>query len=235
MLTVLNPRDRAQPFPAVELALTEPNGLLAVGGCLSPVRLVNAYRQGVFPWYSEGEPILWWSPDPRLILHPEGFHRSRRLRRTLRREGWRFSFDRSFEAVVQACSEPRRYAAGTWLNVDMKRAYRDLHRLGIAHSFEVWTGSQLIGGVYGVTIGQVFFGESMFHRAANASKAALAFACACLAYWRYEVIDCQVHTPHLASLGAVEIPRQQFTAMLRKYCDRRVGSEAWVSGPAAWL
>lgn len=235
MLTILNPRDRTQRFPAVDRALTEPNGLLAVGGCLSPVRLVNAYRQGVFPWYSEGEPILWWSPDPRLILRPEAFHRSRSLQRMLRRQGWQFTFDRGFEAALQACSEPRRYASGTWLNADMKRAYRELHRLGFAHSFEVWQDSQLIGGVYGVAIGQVFFGESMFHRVANASKAALAFACACLAHWGYAVIDCQVHTPHLASLGAVEIPRQQFIELLRQCCDRSVGRQAWITGPVAWV
>lgn len=234
MLTILNPQDRTQPFPSVNLALTEPNGLLAVGGCLSADRLINAYRQGIFPWYSEGEPILWWSPDPRLILRPEMFHLSRRMRRVLRRQEWQFSFDQAFEAVVQACSEPRRYAAGTWLNANMKRAYRDLHRLGVAHSFEVWHESGLVGGVYGVAIGRVFFGESMFHRAANASKAAMAFACACLAYWGYELIDCQVHTPHLASLGAVEIPRQRFTELLRVCCDQRAGRQAWTAGPTKW-
>ncbi len=235
MLTVLNPQEPGQPFPPVDLALIEPNGLLAVGGCLSPHRLLNAYRQGIFPWYAAGEPILWWSPDPRLILRPEAFHLSRTMRRIMRRQRWNFSFDGAFEEVIQACSEPRSYATGTWLNPEMKQAYRDLHRLGFAHSFEVWQGQRLVGGVYGVAIGQVFFGESMFHRISNASKGALAFGCACLMDWSYALIDCQVRTPHLVSLGAVEIPRPQFSGLLRMYCGRAPASRAWHMAPHRWL
>lgn len=235
MLTVLNPHDRNQPFPAVDLALTDPNGLLAVGGCLSPRRLINAYRRGVFPWYGEGEPILWWSPDPRLILRPACFHLSRSLRRCLRRQEFALSFDRAFEHVVQACSEPRSYASGTWLNVDMKRAYCELHRIGVAHSFEAWQGNDLVGGVYGVAVGKVFFGESMFHRIRNASKAAFAYACACLDQWGFVLIDCQVHTPHLVSLGAVEIRRGEFIELLRSYCDLPVMGQAWKIESATWF
>lgn len=231
MLTILNPHDRGQPFPPVDLALPEPNGLLAVGGCLSTHRLLNAYRQGIFPWYSEGEPILWWSPDPRLILRPEAFHCSRSMRRIMRRQRWEFTFDRAFEQVIQACSEPRSYAAGTWLNADMKRAYRELHRLRLAHSFEVWQEQELIGGLYGVAIGQVFFGESMFHRVSNASKAVLAFACSCLEHWGCALIDCQVRTRHLVSLGAVEIQRRGFIGLLQIHCDRQLTPEAWCSAP----
>lgn len=226
---------RDDPFPPVERALREPNGLLCAGADLSVARLLDAYRHGIFPWYSGGEPILWWSPDPRLILRPAGFHVSRSLGRAMRRRRWTFSFDRAFDAVIQACSEPRSYAAGTWLNADMKRAYRELHRLGVAHSFEVRQQETLVGGVYGVAIGQVFFGESMFHRVTDASKAALAYACASLEHWGYALIDCQVHTPHLVSLGACEIPRGEFVALLEQYCDRTVGHRAWKTGPERWV
>lgn len=234
MLTVLNPQDVDQPFPGADQALEEPNGLLAVGGCLSPRRLVSAYRQGIFPWYGDGEPILWWSPDPRLVLCPAEFHVSRSLRRLLHRQRWTFSFDQAFDQVIRECAAPRRYAAGTWLNADMQRAYRQLHRLGLAHSCEVWEGDDLVGGVYGVAIGRVFFGESMFHRVSNSSKAAMAFAGACLDAWGYAMLDCQVHTPHLVSLGAREIPRVEFIRHLRQLCDKSVGVQAWKTGPAEW-
>jgi len=227
MLTVLNPHDRNQPFPPADRALTDPNGLLAVGGCLAPRRLMNAYRQGIFPWYAEGEPILWWSPDPRLVLRPSAFRVSRSLRRSLRRHEFEFSCDGAFEHVIQACSEPRSYASGTWLNGEMKRAYRELHRLGVAHSFEAWKCGELVGGVYGVAIGRVFFGESMFHRVSNASKASLAYACASLDRWGFALIDCQVHTQHLVSLGAEEISRSQFVDLLNRHCNQAVAKQAW--------
>lgn len=227
MLTALNPHDRNQPFPDVREALAEPNGLLAIGGCLSPRRLENAYRSGIFPWYGEGEPILWWSPDPRLILLPERLKVSRSMGKILKRGDFGFSFDHCFEAVMEACAEPRAYATGTWIMPEMKRAYAQLHRLGMAHSFEAWMHGQLVGGLYGVGIGRVFFGESMFHRASNASKAAFAFAVECLKNWGYVLIDCQVYTDHLASLGAEEIARGEFVRLLDVYCQQPVSAAAW--------
>jgi leucyl/phenylalanyl-tRNA--protein transferase len=227
MLTVLNPFDRNQPFPDVETALHEPNGLLAVGGCLSPRRLQNAYRHGIFPWFGDNEPILWWSPDPRLVLWPERIRISRSLGKRLRRGEFRFSFDACFKTVLEACAMPRAYAQGTWITPEMKRAYIELHGLGLAHSFEAWREDELVGGLYGVTLGRVFFGESMFHRATDASKAAFAFACDCLSRWGYALIDCQVHTHHLASLGAEEIPRAEFVKLLKVYCSQPVSECAW--------
>ena len=227
MLTVLNPFDRNQPFPDVEKALREPNGLLAIGGCLSPRRLQNAYRNGIFPWFGENEPILWWSPDPRLVLWPERLKISRSLRKRLKRGEFQFSFDAAFEAVLEACAAPRACSAGTWITPEMKRAYIELYKQGLAHSFEAWQGGHLAGGLYGVALGRVFFGESMFHRATDASKAAFAFACECLFRWRYALIDCQVYTDHLASLGAEEIPRPNFIALLQTYCDQPVSCQAW--------
>ncbi|MDD5035870.1 MAG: leucyl/phenylalanyl-tRNA--protein transferase [Methylococcaceae bacterium] len=227
MLTALNPHDRNQPFPEVSQALDDPNGLLAVGGCLSSRRLVNAYRSGIFPWYGEEDPILWWSPDPRLILFPEEMKISRSLGKTLRRGEFGFSFDARFEAVLNACAEPRAYATGTWITLEMKRAYLRLHLLGIAHSFEAWRGDELVGGLYGVALGRVFFGESMFHRESNASKAAFAFAAGCLKAWGYVVIDCQVYTRHLVSLGAQEVARADFIQLLQAYGRQPPGKFAW--------
>ena len=230
MLTFLNPFDRAQPFPDVRKALAEPNGLLAVGGCLSPDRLMNAYRRGIFPWYSNEEPILWWSPDPRLVLAPERVKVSRSLRKRLARGEFRFSFDRCFDTVVESCAAPREHSAGTWISQDIRRAYAELHRLGLAHSFEAWRDGELAGGLYGVALGRVFFGESMFHRATDASKACFVEACAKLLDWGYELIDCQVHTPHLVSLGAVEIPRLHFIRKLDLLCEQPVSDRSWIGG-----
>ncbi len=227
MLTALNPYERNQPFPDVSNSLDEPNGLLAVGGCLSPMRLLNAYRRGIFPWYGEGEPILWWSPDPRLVLFPEKLKVSRSLRKTIGSRVFRFSFDSCFEQVIDACAKPRAYADGTWITPEMKRAYLQLHGLGFAHSFEAWQGGELAGGLYGVGLGRVFFGESMFHRRSNASKAAFVFAVDWLKRWGYTLIDCQVHTAHLVSLGAEEISRAQFVRILDEDCNRRPASSAW--------
>lgn len=227
MLTALNPHDSKQPFPDVSLALKEPNGLLAVGGCLSPNRLVNAYRYGIFPWFGEGEPILWWSPEPRLVLFPEKLYMSRSLRKTLKHNYFDFSYDSCFEQVIDACAQPRPYADGTWISPDIKQAYCELHRLGLAHSFETWRDGKLVGGLYGLSIGQVFFGESMFHRADNASKAALAFAVNNFMQWGYRLIDCQVYTDHLNSLGAEGIPRPVFIKLLDDYCERQPSAYAW--------
>jgi len=226
MLTALNPNDYNQPFPNVSLALDDPNGLLAVGGCLSPRRLANAYRHGVFPWYADGEPILWWSPDPRLVLFPAKISISRSLRKTLQRSVFNYSFDTCFDRVIEACAEPRAYADGTWISPEIKKAYCKMHKLGLAHSFETWQDGKLVGGLYGLTIGRVFFGESMFHRASNASKAAFAFAVQELVQWGYCLIDCQVYTDHLASLGAEEIPRSEFIELLR-HCDSPPSPLAW--------
>lgn len=234
MLTVLNPQDRAQMFPSVERALSEPNGLLAVGGCLASDRLINAYRCGIFPWYGEDEPILWWSPDPRLVLRPAALHLSRSMGRCMRRQAFAFSFDRDFAAVLKACAEPRGPGVGTWLNAEMIRAYEELHAIGVAHSFETWQSGVLVGGMYGVALGRVFFGESMFHRVSNASKAAMAYACACLRHWGFELIDCQVYTPHLASLGAEEMPRRAFIAEIESLRDRKVSRKAWLDSAPEW-
>ncbi len=230
MLVSLNPYDYDQPFPDVSLALDEPNGLLAVGGCLSPRRLVNAYRQGIFPWFGEDEPILWWSPNPRLVLFPENLHVSRSLRKTLKKAEFNYSVDRCFEQVIEACAEPRDYALGTWISPEIKQAYCHLHTLGLAHSFEAWQEGCLVGGLYGLSIGQVFFGESMFHRASNASKAAFSYAVGQLQQWGFRLIDCQVYTDHLTSLGAEEIPRSTFIELLDSLCGLPPAVNAWHVG-----
>ncbi len=188
-----------------------PEGLLAAGGDLQPETLLAAYRQGIFPWYAAGEPILWWSPDPRMVLFPAEFHASRRLRRRMRRPDYRFSFDAAFADVIDACAHiPRRGETGTWILPEMIHAYTRLHALGYAHSLEVWQGDALVGGVYGVWLNGIFFAESMFSRVTDGSKMALCRLCekACRENWK--LIDCQFHTSHLASLGAREIPRREF-------------------------
>jgi leucyl/phenylalanyl-tRNA--protein transferase len=215
----LDPRDDGQPFPPPDRALTEPDGLLAAGGNLSPRRLLRAYQQGIFPWYSAGQPILWWSPDPRLVLLPESVNLSRSLRQTLKKGRFTATADTAFAAVVAACAGPRPgQAAGTWITPEMNRAYCRLHRLGHAHSIETWHGDQLVGGLYGVAVGQVFFGESMFSATSDASKVALAMLAAQLRRWAFALIDCQVRTEHLARMGAVEIARATFLRLLDRYC-----------------
>lgn len=199
-------------FPPLDAA--EDCGLLAVGGDLAPERLLFAYSLGIFPWYNEGEPILWWSPDPRCILPPDQIHISRSLRKTLRRAIYRLSFDRAFDAVIQACRD-RRCREGTWISPEMQAAYRNLHRLGFAHSVECWEGDRLVGGLYGVCLGRCFFGESMFSLRADASKVALVGLARSLDAAGFALIDCQQSTPHLLSLGAHEIPRDDFLQKLR--------------------
>lgn len=198
-------------FPPVERALRQPNGLLAAGGDLSPDRLLRAYRLGIFPWFSAGEPILWWSPDPRMVLFPEELRISRSLSKTLRKGGVEVCADTTFEEVIHACSEPRPGQPGTWITPEMMAAYTRLHQLGVAHSVETWRGRSLVGGLYGVAIGRMFFGESMFSRATDASKIALVHLVWQLRQWGFGPIDCQMNTPLLASFGAREIPRRQFT------------------------
>lgn len=199
-------------FPPAQQALREPDGLLAVGGDLSPARLLQAYRRGIFPWYSDPQPILWWSPDPRCVILPGGFHISRSLGKLLRSHRYTVSFDTAFERVIAACAAPRAQQpeGGTWITGDMQAAYCELHRLGHAHSVEVWMDGRLAGGLYGIAIGRVFFGESMFSRRTNASKIALAWLTRQLGAWGYALLDCQVYSEHLASLGAQCMPRAAF-------------------------
>ena len=204
------------PFPPVTQALRSPNGLLAAGGDLSAPRLLEAYRHGIFPWFSEGEPILWWSPDPRMVLFPGEFKLSRSLRKTLRKGSHEVRMDTAFEQVMRACAAPREGASGTWIHEEMIDAYCELHRLGYAHSVETWMGGQLAGGLYGIALGRMFYGESMFSRRTDASKIALAHLAAQLKRWDFGMIDCQMNTPHLASLGAREIPRKEFIARLQE-------------------
>lgn len=193
----------------------EEDGLLAVGGDLSPARLQLAYRSGIFPWFSEGDPILWWSPDPRFVLFPQKLKVSKSMRQTLRSPHWRVSFDEAFPEVVRACRKaPRPDQDGTWITPSMVDAYVALHAAGVAHSVEVWRDEALVGGLYGVAIGGCFCGESMFARVSNASKVALTHLTRTLAAGGYSMIDCQMHTPHLESLGAEEIPRDDFLALL---------------------
>ncbi|NOT84873.1 MAG: leucyl/phenylalanyl-tRNA--protein transferase [Methylococcaceae bacterium] len=226
-ITQLNSADPDQAFPAVHKALTDPQGLLAIGGCLSPPRLLNAYRKGIFPWFNPDEPILWWSPNPRLVLLPEQLHISRSLNKTLNKNDFQLTFNHCFTDVMRACAEPRTDNAGTWISADMLQAYQQLHRMGIAHSVEAWYQQRLVGGLYGVAIGQVFFGESMFHSVTDASKVVLVHLVQHLKAWNYQLIDCQVHTPHLSSLGAQNLERQKFIALLNQYCDQPPHPTAW--------
>jgi len=207
-----------EEFPPVEEALVEPNGLLAVGGSLTSQRLLQAYRRGIFPWYSEGQPVLWWSPDPRMVLYPEDLRITRSLRKTLVHTSFTVTFDKAFARVIRACAVARDDEAGTWITEEMVAAYCRLYELGHAHSVEVWCGEKLVGGLYGVAIGRVFFGESMFHRRRDASKIALVRLVEALQTAGMQMIDCQVASAHLASLGAIEIPRQRFIAELDKWC-----------------
>lgn len=214
-------------FPPLAKAMREPNGLLAAGGDLSADRLIQAYRHGCFPWFSEGQPILWWSPDPRTVLFPEELHVSRSLGKLLRQQRYQVSFDRDFAAVIQACAAPRDYADGTWITDNMQNAYIELHARGHAHSVEVWDDGELVGGLYGLAMGQLFFGESMFSRADNASKFGFATLVKHLKAWGFALIDCQMPTDHLQSLGARSIPRQQFADYLHQHLDQPTTAQ-WV-------
>ncbi|WP_313231921.1 leucyl/phenylalanyl-tRNA--protein transferase [Stenotrophomonas acidaminiphila] len=212
----LLPESADAAFPPAELALAEPDGLLAVGGDLSPVRLLNAYAGGIFPWFSEGQPILWWSPDPRMVFRTDGVHLSSRFRRALRSSPWTVTADTAFAEVMQACaSAPRPGQEGTWITAGMLRAYVELHRLGHAHSVEVFDGPHLVGGIYGVAIGRMFFGESMFSGRSGGSKVALAALAHVLHGWGWPLIDAQVENPHLLRMGAVQLPRALFLAQVR--------------------
>jgi len=207
------------PFPPVESALRAPNGLLAAGGDLSPERLLAAYREGVFPWFGEDDPILWWSPDPRMVLYAREVHVSRSLNKVLKANRFRLTLDTAFPAVVRACAEARRDHEGTWITPEMLAAYVELHRRGYAHSVETYRGDRLVGGLYGVRLGRVFFGESMFSRERDASKVALARLVETSVAEGIVVIDCQMASAHLESLGSRRIPRGRFQALLREHAS----------------
>lgn len=209
------PADPAEPFPNPRTALREPDGLLAMGGDLSPTRLLNAYASGVFPWYSQGQPLLWWSPDPRTVFRTDRVRLSSRFRRGLRNSSWTVHADTAFEQVIDACASiPRPGQPGTWITPAMQQAYLRLHRLGYAHSVEVLDGERLVGGLYGVAIGRMFFGESMFSAESGGSKVALAGLCHRLHEWDWPLLDAQVRNPHLQSLGADPWPRERFLEAL---------------------
>jgi leucyl/phenylalanyl-tRNA--protein transferase len=218
-LPVLDP-DPSSPFPPADSALRDPNGLLAVGGDLGTTRLLQAYRHGIFPWFSRGDPILWWCPDPRLVFRTDAVHLSTRFRRTLRNSRWELRADTRFEEVLDACAHaPRAGQRGTWITPSMRAAYRELHRLGHAHSVEVLDDGRLAGGIYGVAIGRMFFGESMFSASSGGSKAALAGLAHRLHAWGWPLVDAQVENPHLRRLGAEAWPRAVFLARVRQLVD----------------
>jgi leucyl/phenylalanyl-tRNA--protein transferase len=219
--------DPAAPFPPSSEALDAPNGLLAWGGDLHPQRLLAAYRAGIFPWYSEGQPVLWWSPAPRCVIFPAEVHLSRRTRRRYNSCCYRLTADQAFDRVVAACAEPRADDQGTWITPDMQAAYQRLHRMGHAHSVEVWQSGTLCGGIYGLAIGAAFFGESMFSRSVDASKIALVALCRLLEAWEFGLLDCQVGNPHLFRMGAVEIGRKAFERCLALLLDEPREPGSW--------
>ena len=218
-------------FPDVELALTEPDGLLAVGGDLSVERLTSAYQQGIFPWYSEGQPILWWSPDPRMVLEPKDIKISRSLAKKIRKQDVQITFDQNFRDVITACSEARlekgKLQDETWILDEMIEAYVKLYEAGYAHSVECWQDGELVGGLYGIAIGKIFFGESMFSRISDASKIAFVSLAQHLEQWGFKLIDCQVYTSHLESLGASMITRKQFLTILKQYAVNDAENINW--------
>jgi len=207
-------------FPTIESALVEPNGLLAAGGDLSAGRLIQAYRLGIFPWYENGQPILWWSPDPRMVLRPQQLKITASLRKFIRKQQFEITMDQDFPQVIEACSRVRSNSEGTWITEELKQAFCHLRHMEVAHSVEVWQQDELVGGLYGIAIGQLFFGESMFSRVDNTSKLALVFLVKQLRKWNYRLIDCQVSSRHLESLGAKEVSRQEFKQYLNKYLDK---------------
>lgn len=215
-------RSDSNDFPPVDSALKDPNGLLALGGDLSAQRLISAYRKGIFPWFDESQPILWWSPDPRAVLFPKQLKISRSLRKSIRNRGYRVTFDQNFAGVIANCQKTPRgdthnEGSGTWITSEMKSAYMQLHKLGYAHSVECWQEETLVGGLYGLSMGKLFFGESMFAKATDASKVAFVTLVQNLEAAGYPLIDCQVANPHMRSLGATEITRTEFQQYLKNY------------------
>ena len=232
MIPILS-HDPESPFPDIDNALEVPAGLLAAGGDLSPTRLINAYKHGIFPWYNQDEPILWWAPVPRCVIYPVAVHISKRLRRHYNQSVFTLSIDTAFEQVINACADTRRDHEGTWIGTDICEAYYRLHTLGIAHSLEVWQDDALVGGIYGLGLGSVFFGESMFSRVTDASKIALVALCQQLHAWGYELLDCQISNPHLISMGAIEISGDTF----KQHLKTTKGPDRWgfdFCQPARW-
>lgn len=225
-LDMLGPQAEA-PFPPADHALRRPNGLLAWGGGLEPERLLRAYRRGIFPWYSDGEPILWWTPDPRCVLVPEQVYLSSRTRRRFNSGCYQVTADTAFAGVMDGCAEPRDGVAGTWITAELKASFVHLHEQGFCHSVEVWQEQHLVGGIYGMALGKVFFGESMFSRAVDTSKIALIALCRQLQDWGFGLLDCQVTNPHLLSMGAVEIPRHDFLARIEQLVELPVQPICW--------
>lgn len=223
----LTPSDGPDALPEPSRALAEPNGLLAIGGKLHPDWLLASYASGIFPWFEEGDPILWWSPNPRAVLWPDALKISRSLRRTLSKALFEVTADAAFDAVIDACAEPRRYDAATWITSDMAAAYKRLHALGWAHSFEAWQDGDLAGGLYGIRIGRMFFGESMFSHATDASKVALASAVPYLRARGVALIDCQTPSEHLTRLGATSMPRSEFLQHLKRYREPAAPPGSW--------
>lgn len=230
-ITWISSDDAPEAFPDVEKAFDVPDGLLAAGGDLSTERLLYAYSHGIFPWFNEGQPILWWSPNPRCVIKPAELHISRRLKRSLRNSGFEIRFNSAFDEVVAKCAEDRPGQDGTWITPEMSAAYSLLNTKGWAHSAEVWSDGKLAGGLYGLAIDRVFFGESMVSRETNASKAAMVALCCLLARRGFALLDCQVESPHLMSMGAILIPRQQFSTVLREYCLEYLPFGDWPAKP----
>ena len=224
----IDPYDESGGFPDINLAMKEPNGLLAVGGNLTPKRLIDAYKKGIFPWYTEGQPILWCSPDPRSVLFPDKLNISRSTIKKIRQEKYQITVDRAFKQVISQCAEPRADGNGTWLTPQMIDAYYNLHELGYAHSAECWQGDELVGGLYGVSIGRVFFGESMYSRNSDASKIAFIHLATQLKEWGYSMIDCQVHSKYLQSLGASVIPRQEYINLINHWTKLPALNKQWI-------
>lgn len=229
----IEPGSPADNFPPVETALTQPDGLLCFGGDLTPNRLLSAYRQGIFPWYSEGQPIMWWSPAPRCVLYPDQIVIRRSLRKSIRNAGFTFSMNQCFDRVINACAQPRDGDPATWITAEMQNAYSHLHRLGHAHSAEIWQQGQLVGGLYGIAIGRVFFGESMFSCVRDSSKVALTCLARFLAKGEFHLIDAQVTSSHMISMGACEIDRHDFTSQLDKYTSMVNNVELWQTEPVS--
>ena len=221
------------PFPDPQHALQEPNGLLAVGGDLSSTRLLSAYQQGIFPWFDEGQPIMWWSPDPRAILFPHSVHVSRSMKKNLRRMNVEISVNQAFNEVIEACAQSRKNQLGSWITRGMISAYQRLHKEGHAHSIEVWQENQLVGGLYGLAMGATFCGESMFHTVSNTSKIAFIFLCQHWSCHGGRLIDCQMQNTHLASLGVIECSRATYLYMLKRWCHSPISSSCWqtIRGP----
>ncbi|HEU0198252.1 MAG TPA: leucyl/phenylalanyl-tRNA--protein transferase [Nevskiaceae bacterium] len=223
----LDPRDPEQDFPPPSRAMRNPNGLLAIGGNLTPNRLIKAYSSGIFPWFNPDEPILWWCPNPRAVLVPSAFHVSHSLAKRLRQGHFALTLDHAFPAVLEGCAGARAKSHGTWLGPAMRAAYTTLHEMGYAHSVEVWIRGELAGGLYGVALGHIFFGESMFSRATDASKIALYALSAQLTAWDFPLIDCQIASPHLTTLGVHSIPRRSFLAQVQQTLKQGARTGPW--------